>query len=209
MFLKKHINVVVVEADILTRFTLKKMISSIPEVAVCFDFDNAEDCVAFMKHNRVDLILMDVSLPYMSGVEASILIRKIYPRVKLALLTVYDDDKQVVKSLFAEADGYFIRDFSLDFLKTAIYGILSGQKFVDKRIQDAIYNCVASLNAFEKTNLKNFVAVESQQLLSVLLSKRCTCDCFEVIECKFSEYLHYVFYKLKNFSCFELLKQEV
>lgn len=209
MFLKKHINVVVVEADILTRFTLKKMICSIPEVAVCFDFDNAEDCVAFMKHNRVDFILMDVCLPYLSGIEASILIRKFYPRVKLAMLTVYDNDKQVVRSLFADADGYFIRDFSLDFLKTAMYGILNGQKFIDKRIQNAICNCIVSLRDIDKTNFRKFIAGERQQLLTDLLSKHCPCDCFELVEYKFSEYLHYLFHKLKNFSCLELLKQEV
>lgn len=209
MFFRKHINVVVVEADVLTRFTLTKMISSIPNVAVCADFDNAEDCLFYMRHNKVDLILMDVSLPYMGGIEASILIRKFYPAVKLALVMVHDSDKQVVNSLFADADGYFIRDFSFEFLKCAIDGILSGKKFIDKRIQNAIFNCVASLNDADKSRFKKFVSLEKQVLIESLLSKRCSNECFELSECKFSEYLHYVFHKLKSFSCFDLLKQEI
>ena len=77
MSMEKNNNIVIVEDDVLSRITLKKMINN---QQVCADFDNAQDCFDYIKlHNNVDLIIMDATLPYLNGIQASKIIKKYNP----------------------------------------------------------------------------------------------------------------------------------
>ena len=165
---EKVINIVIAEDNILTRITLKKMLNITPYINVCADFDNAEACINFIEcSNDVDLIIMDAILPNMSGIDASKIIKQINPDVKILMLTTDNDDRQVVNTLFAHADAYFIRDFSQELLQNTILHTMKGICEIDKRIQYSFFNLLKTMS--DKDYL-SFISRLTQDEFNFLLS---------------------------------------
>ena len=129
--------ILIIEDDTLSRITQKCMIGTFSDMNVCAEFDNAEDGIEFLHQNisNVDLVLMDATLPNMNGVEASKVIKNKYPFIKIVILVPYNSDKQVISTLFANADSYYIRDLGQDMLYDVLTQTLADNGSIDKRIQ--------------------------------------------------------------------------
>ena len=143
--MSKDYNIVIVEDDTLSRFKKKKMIHQKDNMYISADFDNAEDCIKYITNNDVDLIIMDALLPNMNGIEASKTIKKINPNIKIIILTPETSEINIINTLFAHADGYFIRDFKQDNLQKIIFYTLSGHGGIDKRMQFSLFNYINKL----------------------------------------------------------------
>ena len=122
---------------------------------VCADFDNAQDCFEFIKNNNVDLIIMDTTLPFINGIEASKIIKKHNKFIKIIILTPYHSELQLIKTLYANADSYFIRDFGQEYFNKIITRTLSGSGYIDKRIQCSLFNYIKLLPKGEYSKLLN------------------------------------------------------
>ena len=76
-------------------------------------------------HN-VDVILMDIQMPEMDGIEATNLVKSKYPQIKVIMLTVFDDDENIFKSIQAGADGYLLKETNPDELEKGLCEIING-----------------------------------------------------------------------------------
>lgn len=74
----------------------------------------------------IDLILMDIQMPVMNGIEATFEVKKRYPQIKIVMLTVFDDDENIFKSIKAGADGYLLKEINPEILYKGIIETLSG-----------------------------------------------------------------------------------
>ena len=154
MSMEKNNNIVIVEDDVLSRITLKKMINN---QQVCADFDNAQDCFDYIKlHNNVDLIIMDATLPYLIE----------YKHITV-VLTPYHSELQVIKTLYANADAYFIRDFGQEYFNKIINRTLAGTGGIDKRIQYSLLNFIKLLPQVEYFELINKLSDNEYQFISL------------------------------------------
>lgn len=77
-------------------------------------------------NHQVDLLLMDIQMPIMNGIEATKEIKTKYPQIKILILTVFDDDDSIFNAIKAGADGYLLKDATADKLFKAIQDILNG-----------------------------------------------------------------------------------
>jgi DNA-binding NarL/FixJ family response regulator len=93
---------------------------------ICHDFGNAEDALEFLSSVFIDVVLMDINLPGMSGIECTSLIREKYPRTHVIMCTVYEDDEKIFKALEAGASGYILKKTSSPELINAIKEVLNG-----------------------------------------------------------------------------------
>lgn len=75
---------------------------------------------------RPDLVLMDIEMPAMNGIEATRLSRELYPEIKVVILTVFDDDANIFEAIKAGAHGYLLKDESSTSLKNALELVYSG-----------------------------------------------------------------------------------
>lgn len=91
-----------------------------------------------------DLVLMDLKMPGMNGIEATREIRKKYPDIKILVLTTYDDDEWVFDAIRAGASGYLLKDTSRQKIIEAIRGTMDGKSFVDPAVAGKLMNQVAS-----------------------------------------------------------------
>jgi DNA-binding NarL/FixJ family response regulator len=88
---------------------------------------NGLDLVEKLEVNRnIDLILMDIEMPKMSGIEATAIVKQKYPQIKIIMLTVFDNDENIFKSIKAGADGYLLKEVNPKDLQQGIIDTLNG-----------------------------------------------------------------------------------
>jgi DNA-binding NarL/FixJ family response regulator len=108
-----------------------KLESDIQIVGLAEDGATAVDLVA---QKKPDLVLMDLKMPIMNGVEAIRQIRSKYPEVKILVLTTYDDDEWVFDAIKAGASGYLLKDTARDDVVKAIRGTFTGKAYIDPSV---------------------------------------------------------------------------
>lgn len=102
------------------------------------------EAVELADKKKPDLILMDLKMPGMNGIEATREIRKKHPQMKILVLTTYDDDEWVFDAIRAGASGYLLKDTPRQKIVEAIRGTVEGKSFVDPGVAGKLLNQVAS-----------------------------------------------------------------
>jgi DNA-binding NarL/FixJ family response regulator len=105
--------------------------------------DGAE-AVELAGKKKPDLILMDLKMPIMNGIEATREIRAKLPDIKILVLTTYDDDEWLFDAIRAGAAGYLLKDTPRQKIVEAIRGTLDGKSFVDPAVAGKLLNQLAS-----------------------------------------------------------------
>ncbi|MDE6138659.1 MAG: response regulator transcription factor [Candidatus Gastranaerophilales bacterium] len=208
----KDYNIVIVEDDTLSRFTLKKMIHLKNNKYVSADFDNAEDCIKHIKDNQVDLIIMDASLPNMNGIEASKAIKNINPDIKIIILTPETSEANIINTLLAKADGYFIRDFKQDNLQKVISYTMDGHGGIDKRMQFSLFNYINKLpNNIYSEFTGTLTSNESKYITLTIngFSKSEIAKHFDMPVANLYHFIYSILEKLQSKIGFENLYQEM
>ncbi|SDM04124.1 response regulator [Chryseobacterium taihuense] len=120
------IKIAFVEDNNLFYQSLKLLLLESEEFDIVGMFSNAESLIRDFPYIIPEIVLMDINLPGMSGVEAVSAIKKDYPETKLIILTVLEDDDNVFNSLKAGADGYLLKRDSLEKITEKILLIQEG-----------------------------------------------------------------------------------
>jgi len=115
-----------------------------------------------------DVILMDLKMPVMNGVQATQHIREAYPEVNVLILTTYDDDAWVFDAIRAGAQGYILKDANQEDLVKAIVETAAGRTPVDPAIAGKLFNRVAHHPPDRDTTLMDKLSPRERELLSLL-----------------------------------------
>ena len=135
---EKKISVYIVEDYLLTRVTYKKAFADCTKIEVKGDFETAEACIEALESQSVDVILMDLGLPYMTGIEATKIIHRIYPDIKIIILTSHENDNEVLSSLASGANAYALKDIDTKKLCNLIRTVNEGSIWIDPRITKVV-----------------------------------------------------------------------
>jgi DNA-binding NarL/FixJ family response regulator len=157
--------ILIVEDHALLRAGMRSLISKDPSLEVVADLGNARDAIAALRTLEPDLILMDISMPGMSGIEAMIDIKKRYPRIRIIIVTVHRADEYIHSSLRAGADGYLLKDATHEELQVAIRSVLSGKTYLSPDVSgDVVQRYLNASSSSEKTALQKLTHRERQVL---------------------------------------------
>ena len=135
---EKRISVYIVEDYLLTRITYKKAFTDYPDISIKGDFETAEACIEALESQTADVILMDLGLPYMTGIEATKIIHRKYPNTKIIILTSHENDEEVLSSLASGANAYAIKDIETKKLYNLIHTVNEGSMWIDPRITKVV-----------------------------------------------------------------------
>lgn len=120
------VRIMIADDQQLIRESLKIILDSDPEFKVVKVVGSGQEVLDTLETESVDIILMDVRMPSMSGVECTRIVKKKYPDVKVIILTTFDDDEYIYDALKYGASGYLLKGCSLEELSEAIHNVLSG-----------------------------------------------------------------------------------
>lgn len=100
------ITVAIVEDNLNLRMGTSYILSTSPKYKVAGEYENAEELLEEFREVNPDVVLMDIGLPGISGIEATAQIKTIFPRVQIIILSVFEDDENVFQAICAGACGY-------------------------------------------------------------------------------------------------------
>ena len=110
----------------LIRESLKIILDSDPDFEVVKVVGSGQEVLDTLETESIDVVLMDVRMPNMSGVDCTRVVKKKYPDIKVIILTTFDDDEYIYDALKYGASGYLLKGCSLEELSLAIRNVLSG-----------------------------------------------------------------------------------
>lgn len=131
---KSMIKVLVADDQELIRESLKIVLNSKPGIEVTDTVANGQEVVRSVRQEKPDVILMDIRMPKMDGVQCTKIIKDNYPAIKIIILTTFDDDEYVYSALKFGASGYLLKGVSMDELVNAIATVHSGRAMINPDI---------------------------------------------------------------------------
>jgi len=128
----------IVEDHTLLRAGLRALLSQDPDVEIVGEADNGRDAIRAIGSLAPHLVLMDLSMPGMNGIEAIQDIKRRNPKTRVLVLTIHKTDEYIHESLRAGADGYILKDATHDELRVAIRSVLNGKTYLSPDISDKV-----------------------------------------------------------------------
>lgn len=128
------IRVVLVDDQIMVREGLAAIIGTDPDIEVVGQADNGEEALTQVRALAPDLVVMDLQMPVMNGVQATEALKESHPSLPVLVLTTYAADEWVFDAIRAGAAGYLLKDSRRDELVAAIKGTMAGESFLDPAI---------------------------------------------------------------------------
>ncbi|EOC99557.1 response regulator transcription factor [Caldisalinibacter kiritimatiensis] len=144
------IKVLIVDDQDILKEGLKMILSSEGDIEICGLASNGEDAYNICKWNLPDVVLMDIKMPKVNGVEATKRIKKDFPKIKIIVLTTFNDDEYIYDALKYGASGYLLKDATPERIAEAIREVYNGgaliQPNVAAKVVDRFYEMANNNN---------------------------------------------------------------
>ena len=130
--------------QLVIRDGLEKLLNLEKDFQIIGTAEDGLEAIEIAVQKQPDLILMDLKMPIMNGIEATREIHAKFPEIKILVLTTYDDDEWVFDAIRAGASGYLLKDTSRQKIVEAIRGTIEGKSFIDPSIAGKLLNHVTN-----------------------------------------------------------------
>src|SRR4029450_13487961 len=137
--------IVIADDQALFREGLRTLLSIRPDMEVVGEAANGDEAVALVDALRPNVVLMDLRMPKVDGIQATARIRVRWPEIPVLVLTTFDDDANLFGSLRAGAAGYLLKDVSSDTLISAIQAATRGESFLQSTVTGRVVAAFARL----------------------------------------------------------------
>jgi len=136
--MKKQFSIVIAEDHTILREGLKLILSTQPDLKVVCEAGDGLEAIRSAQTHSPDLVLMDLSMPRMTGLDAIKEIKRVSPQTKIIVLTVHKAEEYILATLKAGADGYVLKEAHSTELLTAIRHVLDGRRYLSPSISGTI-----------------------------------------------------------------------
>jgi DNA-binding NarL/FixJ family response regulator len=162
------VDIIIIEDNELLRDSLKEAINKSGSIKCKNTFSSGEAALDFIEREDLvpEIILLDIGLPGISGIDLIPEIRKLTPTSKILILTVHDDNENVFNAICAGASGYLLKDLSADNIVNSINEVMNGGAPMNSHIAKKV------LNMFRDQNLKSDgygLSEREKEILSLLV----------------------------------------
>jgi DNA-binding NarL/FixJ family response regulator len=138
------IRVLICDDQTVVREGLAAILGTDPEIEITGLASDGREALDLVQETQPDVVLMDLKMPVMNGVQTTQHLRRAYPQVNVLVLTTYADDEWVLDAVRAGAAGYLLKDTRRDALIDAIKGTVEGRTYLDPAIAGKLMQQVAS-----------------------------------------------------------------
>jgi NarL family two-component system response regulator LiaR len=135
-----NISIVLGEDHLITRQGIRRLLEDEKGFTILGEASNGEEVVKLVTELKPDVVLMDIAMPKLNGIEATRQVKLINPRTGVLVLSAYDDDEYVFALLKAGAAGYLLKNVSGDELVRAVKAIHKGEPVLDPVIANKVLN---------------------------------------------------------------------
>ncbi len=131
--------IILVDDHHIVRQGLEFLLSTVEDIEVVKGFSDGKSFLRYIEaHDLPDIVLLDLVMPVMNGIEITEIMKEKYPDVKILVLTSYVDDEHVISAIDKGADGYEMKDVEPEQLIKTIKSVLAGEKIIHPQAQSVI-----------------------------------------------------------------------
>jgi len=134
----ENLRIVLAEDHTILREGLRALLSADPAFEIIGEAPDGREAVRCVEKLEPDLLLMDLSMPRMSGMDAIREIKKRYPEIKIIALTVHKTEEYLLTTLQAGADGYVLKDATHEELVLAIKNVMGGKSYLSPGVSEKV-----------------------------------------------------------------------
>lgn len=149
------IKLAIVDDNTFLQRAIQDKLDFFEDIDLKFKANHGEDLLEKLeKNHNLDVILMDIEMPKMNGIEATEMVKSKYPHIKIIMLTVFDNDENIFKSIKAGADGYLLKEVNPEELHNAIIETLNGGAIMTPSIALKTLKLFRNPEVFENISIK-------------------------------------------------------
>ncbi|MCZ6756370.1 MAG: response regulator transcription factor [Gemmatimonadetes bacterium] len=123
------IRVLVADDHSVVRQGIRHVLEGAEEFTIVAEAENGNEVAELVAQSKPDVVVLDISMPGLSGIEVTAVLRKRFPKCRVLILSMYDNQEYVLEAVRSGAHGYLLKDTAADDLATAIRSIHSGEAF--------------------------------------------------------------------------------
>lgn len=138
------IKVMIADDQEIVRAGLKMILSLHEEIEIVGEASNGEELLRMIERKTPEVVLMDIRMPVMNGIEATKLLKEKYPGIKIVILTTFNEDQYIFKGLQYGADGYLLKDSGSKDLVEAIKSAVRGDILLNPNITKKVIQALRS-----------------------------------------------------------------
>ena len=147
------------------KFVVESMAQDMEVLALA---ENGRIAIELVEKERPDVVLMDIRMPDIDGIEATRIIHKKYPKIKIIMLTTFDDEELIRSSVLAGSVGYLLKDISTEELITAIRAVFSGAILMSPETAAKLYHHSISENKPDSQNYPEWYSFLTEREIELL-----------------------------------------
>lgn len=136
----------------LTRQTLEYQTKKLDKISSVISAENGRQAVELFVKEKPDIILMDIDMPLMNGIDATSEIKKLNPKTTVIILTSHSEREKVLDAFQSGANGYCIKSIKIDELSKVMDVVIDGGIWVDSKIAEFIFDVLKHINEAQKEN---------------------------------------------------------
>jgi DNA-binding NarL/FixJ family response regulator len=135
-------DLVVVDDHALFRRGLISLLSEMPDFQVVGEASNGREALQVIEKTKPDIILLDINMPVMNGIETLNEIRKLNPVPKVLMLTISQNDEDLIGAIVAGANGYVLKNTEPEVLRNTILQVMAGNSVLAPEVTSRVFNAV-------------------------------------------------------------------
>jgi len=168
----KTIRIIVIDDQAVVRQGFVSLINTVADMEVIAEGTNGQQAIELYRQHRPDIMLIDLRMPVLSGVEAISAIRREFPSARMIVLTTYDGDEDIYRSLQAGALGYLLKDVFFEELEEAIRKVHAGSRRIPAAVAERLAERMSGseLTSRELEVLQQIVAGKSNKEIGTHLN---------------------------------------
>ena len=132
------INILIVDDHLIVREGLKRIIDETPDIRTAAEASSGKEAMDLIYENEYDMILLDISMPGLNGLQTLKLIKKYDKTIPVLMLSMHSEEQYAMRSIKAGASGYMTKDTASSQLVVAIRKIKAGRKFISKEVAELL-----------------------------------------------------------------------
>lgn len=165
--------IVIIDDHQLFREGVKRILDFEKSFEVVAEGDDGSEAIAIVEEHRPDVVIMDINMPNINGVEATRQLVEKYPDAKVIILSIHDDENYVTHALKTGASGYLLKEMDADALVEAVKIVADGGSYLHPKVTHNLVNEYRRLASETTSNKGSYVQVEIRRPLHLLTRREC------------------------------------
>lgn len=167
--MKHPIRILLADDHTLFRQGLEQIFALEEDMEVAGEVGDGKMAVELVKQLHPHVVIMDINMPVMNGVEATRIIKRRYPKTKVLILSIHDAEEYVFETIRAGADGYLLKDVEAETLVDAVRKMVEGASFIHPRVTAKL---LAEFKRLSEQAAELSVTQETEEILYTPLTQR-------------------------------------